>query len=79
MRTNANNRSQLLLTALHNRVEFLDEAAAALGSLAGVTEFESKAGHRTEIGSRIAFVQVIEQGGADIVGGMDVDPGFRVG
>jgi hypothetical protein len=60
-------------------VELLDQAAAALGSLSVSAEFEGEARHGTEIGRRIALVQMIEQGGANIVDAMDVDPGLSVG
>jgi len=50
-----------------------------LGSLGGIAEFEGEANHGTEIRSRIALVQVIEQGGANIINGMDIDPGLNVG
>ena len=50
-----------------------------MGPLGGIAEFEGEAGHGTEIRGRIALVQVIEQGGANVVGGMDVDPCLSVG
>ena len=68
-----------LRPASDDGAEFLDQAAAALGSLGGITEFEGEAGHGTEIRGRIALVQVIEQGGANIVDGTDVDPCLSVG
>ena len=68
-----------LRAASDDGAEFLDQAAAALGSLGGITEFEGEAGHGTEIRGRIALVQVIEQGGANIVDGTDVDPCLSIG
>ena len=50
-----------------------------MGSLGGIAEFEAEPGDGTEIGRRIAFIQVIEQGGANVVDGPDVDPGPIVG
>ena len=72
-------RLQLLRTVSDNGVEFLDKAAAALGPLGGIAEFEAETGDGTEIGRRITLVQVIEQGGANVVDGADVDPGLSVG
>jgi len=59
--------------------EFLNQVPEALGSLGGIAGFEGEARHGTEFRDRIALVQVIEQGGANVVDGMDVDPGFSVG
>src|SRR5262249_45411878 len=64
-------RLRPLRPASDDGAEFLDQAAAALGSLGGIAEFEGEAGHGTEIWGRIALVQVIEQGGANIVDGTD--------
>jgi len=66
-------------TALDDGAEFLNQAAAALRSLGGIAEFEGEAGHGKKIGSGIALVHVIEQGGANIVDGMDIDPGLSIG
>jgi hypothetical protein len=68
-----------LRPASDDGAELLDQAAAAWGSLGGIAEFEGKASHGTKIRGRIVLVQVIEQGGANVVDGMDVDPGFSVG
>jgi hypothetical protein len=72
-------RLRPLRPASDDGAEFLDQAAATLGSLGGIAEFEGEAGHGTQIRGGIALVQVIEQGGADIVDGMDVDPSSSVG
>ena len=58
--------------------EFLDQAAAAPGSLGRIAKFEGEAGHGTEIWGRIALIKVIEQSGANIVYGTDVDPCLSV-
>ena len=58
--------------------EFLNQVPEALGSLGGIAGFEGEARHGTDFRDRIALVQVIEQGGANIVDGMDVDPGLSV-
>src|SRR5262245_3565449 len=49
-------RLRPLRPASDDRAEFLDQAAAALGSLSGIAEFEGEAGHGTEIQGRIALV-----------------------
>jgi hypothetical protein len=50
-----------------------------VGSLGGIADFEGEAGHGSEIRGGIALVQVIEQGGPNIVDGIDIDPRLSVG
>ena len=70
---------KFLRVLAHNGAEFFDETDAALGSLGGIAEFKSEAGHGTEMRGRIAPIHVIEQGGANVVDRTDVDPGLSVG
>lgn len=65
--------------ASYDRVEFRDQPPAPLRPPATAADFKCETSHRTEIGGGIALAHVIEQGGANIVDRMDVDPGLSVG